>query len=51
MDIFAQKYAFTKQIDFIKNAYMAFLQIPQIKAAMAERSGYLIVNDYHLAFW
>jgi len=24
---------------------MAFLQIPQIKAAMAERSGYLIVNN------
>jgi len=24
---------------------MAFFQMPQIKAAMAERSGYLIVNN------
>lgn len=51
MDIFAQKYAFTKQIDFYENAYMVFLQMPKIKAAMAKRNSYLIVNDYHLAFW
>jgi len=36
---------------FYENAYMAFLQIPKIKAAMAKRNSYLIVNDYHLAFW
>lgn len=36
---------------FYENAYMAFLQMPKIKAAMAKRNSYLIVNDYHLAFW